>query len=883
MDETPTPPSDDANPSSRAAPHSRLSRSEWAIDAVRRRPLWGIVFLLALIVGVTLIVNRLPVPVPTASEDDPASKDEKGKDGKKKEAPKEPFTFGAFSIRPSESTRIEAGIKPGHWTAAALEARANFDDFRGELIADMHGTNGAIVDLDGVPFRLQAARPAILPKGQKKSLDVTLFDPIHHLGRQAAPRLMSRGGSEVWRTSEVVSPLPAQQYFFVVLARIQDDYRFLVSLDSVWAPSGTIEDRGQQAHYRVVLPKVDKSAPLPNHSIYWTSTAVLLWDGIDPKVLSDEQQQAIVDWLHWGGRVIVSGPESLELARDSFLAPYLPATPGDSWELDQTTLQALTTVTPKLNDEAKGLRVAQPWTGIHLLPASEETHVMISAADKQPLVVERRVGRGSTVVTAFRLAQRDLVNWPHYDALFNACLLHRPARQFERSPEDRIGVQWADRPIRERQVYSEERTNNGSYYDALDAERVSQLRYFSRDAGGIIKPTPQIPEDPFNPRRPRNMAGPITDPFADDSLVRTGPGVAAWNDESGVSKLARATLVEAAGIQIPNHRFVLTVLAAYLFVLVPLNWAVFRWLRRVELAWVAAPIIAVVFGVLVVKLAQLDIGFARSATEIAVLEVQGKYPRANLTRYCALYASLSSDYTVEFSDPAAVALPLAGGADVLTRQARDTVMLRRLPDPATGDPGVRLENLTVSSNSTGMLHSEEMFGVTGSFELTQSTDRTHFQLKNGTGLRLRAATVVIDNREAVWLDSIEPGETREFVFKNFAEEIPVINAGWSTAMQHQMKLGGLGEFAVNDTSSGETRLIAWTEDLLPGMTITPEAAQSQHATIIVAHLNYGPPRSIEVDASSRAAHPADAPTDIDRFQTLPETPSPTPFEELEKP
>ena len=56
----------------------------------------------------------------------------------------------------------------------------------------------------------------------------------------------------------------------------------------------------------------------------------------------------------------------------------------------------------------------------------------------------------------------------------------------------------------------------------------------------------------------------------------------------------------------------ITVLIGYLFVLVPLNWLLFRVLGRVELAWAAAPVIAVVCTGLVVWLAQLDIGFARS-------------------------------------------------------------------------------------------------------------------------------------------------------------------------------------------------------------------------------------------------------------------------------
>jgi hypothetical protein len=144
-------------------------------------------------------------------------------------------------------------------------------------------------------------------------------------------------------------------------------------------------------------------------------------------------------------------------------------------------------------------------------------------------------------------------------------------------------------------------------------------------------------------------------------------------------------------------------------------------------------------------------------------------------------------------------------------------------------------------------------------------------LKNGTSLRLRAATVVIGNEQGAWLDVIEPGETREFELNNLDEEAPRIHVGWGAALHHQMKLESLGRFAMDDTAAGETRLIAWTDDSLPGMTITPEAAQLQHATIIVAHLNYGPPQPIEIDVSSRAAYPRDTHLDVEHFNTLPET------------
>src|SRR5204863_9038441 len=166
---------------------------------------------------------------------------------------------------------------------------------------------------------------------------------------------------------------------------------------------------------------------------------------------------------------------------------------------------------------------------------------------------------------------------------------------------------------------------------------------------------------------------------------------------------ARQILTEAAGIEIPSADFVIKVLAIYLLVLVPLNWGVFWLLGKVEWAWIAAPLIALFGAGAVIRLAQLDIGFARSRTEVAVLEIQGGYERAHLTRYTALYSSLSSSYTLAFDDPSALALPFASGPrneGLLSITNYNDVSFRR-------DKDTSLAGVQVSSNSTGMVHSEQ--------------------------------------------------------------------------------------------------------------------------------------------------------------------------------
>src|SRR5262249_41547520 len=153
-------------------------------------------------------------------------------------------------------------------------------------------------------------------------------------------------------------------------------------------------------------------------------------------------------------------------------------------------------------------------------------------------------------------------------------------------------------------------------------------RQTSPPAEGTGQPLPSALASNFSPGR-RGFAQ-WQMQAEEDPVPLNGSGVAAWNDFSAVPTAARDTLREAAGILIPKSSFVVWTLAVYLFVLVPLNWAIFWLCGRVEWAWIAAGLIALCGVAAVVKLAQLDIGFARSQTELALLELHGGYPRGHL-------------------------------------------------------------------------------------------------------------------------------------------------------------------------------------------------------------------------------------------------------------
>jgi hypothetical protein len=239
-----------------------------------------------------------------------------------------------------------------------------------------------------------------------------------------------------------------------------------------------------------------------------------------------------------------------------------------------------------------------------------------------------------------------------------------------------------------------------------------------------------------------------------------GSGVAGWNDFNHPSQLARSALADAAGIVIPKANKVVVMLLVYLAVLVPLNWLVFRLIGRVEWAWVAAPIITIACTVAVIHYAELNVGFARSRTEIAVVEIQGEYPRAHVTRYTGVYTSLATAYDVEFDDPSSVIQPYPAHSRAELNDPDKPIFMRDISTVQfrRDDKQITLTGFDVSSNSTGMLHAEHMLDVGGGIAVRQ-IEGGRYELVNRTNLALKGAAVFSRDRTA-WIGDFESGVKR---------------------------------------------------------------------------------------------------------------------------
>jgi len=795
----------------------------------------------------------------TAAELKKEKEEEERRKKEEEERKKPDFELSALMARPrsglptDEQIRIGAPYKPGHWTPTTLAAKTNHFDFWGELELVLTDRGGKPLPLLGMPYQLSTSRPMALPKRQPKAFESVLYVPPQERQAWAACRLYSqRGHRLMWEVQQPLRGMPSYQYHFVVLAREPERYTYLTSLHTVRPPSDDFQRAAAAPYYRVAFLSTARRPALPTHATLWTAIAAVLWDDAQAESLDREQQRALLDWLHWGGHLVISGPASLDGLSDTFLASFLPATADGGrdvgaeelavlheWSSDTSAVPGVERTNQRVGRKRPRkvppppLEPVKPLSGVRLrlrdggrfLPGAGE------------LLAERRVGRGRIVVSAFPLSGRAVTSWSGWDELVNGFLLRRPARKYVRHAERDQGTNELIEPAN-----AKAQLDWADGTERLDADRITGLRYFVRDTG--------VPRTSYGADI---ASGQMTAYGMGETLP--GPGRAAWNDFNPVAQAARAALLEAARIEIPKRDFVVWVIAGYLVVLVPVNWLVFRLLGRVEWAWVAAPVIAVACTALVIHLARLDIGFARARTEVAVLELQGDYPRAYLTRYNALYTSLSESYDFAFDDRGALIQPLPE-PDVASPdqfQLKFGERYRRLRCER-GD-AVRLAAFAVSSNDRGFVHSEEFVELAGG--LTVDGDLAGgFQLINRTGLELKAAAVLwrdpIGNLHAAWLGRVAPDPDKPHPLRftpvdAHDEGTPpwraerrgsVLGPAGSRGELNLAKLAALAEDA-ESLGPGDMLLTAALDEPLPGMSVRPSSRQTRHAALVVAHLAYG--------------------------------------------
>lgn len=728
-------------------------------------------------------------------------------------------------------------VKANHWSTLSLEARSNDDDYIGLVQTEP-------IALLGMPREMIFRRDARLVKARRARISLQLMLP--RIPKEVSLELVRPGAiraDEVWQASLKVLE-PHQMLILVLTKGANDPYApwgRLQALQPSAFDQGDPITMDRLRYYRLVLPLEPEKPPLSPHPLTWAAISHVLWDGPAPEVLGSAQQQAMLDWLHWGGQLILIGgaAPSFSILRDSFLAPYLPADPtGEDVLLDRGALMPLAQAYPPPAPPLEADEMRAPTSSIEgfelfgrryrapepIRPASNRpvflagleprpgaSRIPLGESSDHTLGVEWRVGRGRVLMLALNPTDPALAAWPGLDTLVRRVILRRP-EDYRRTPP---------RP---------------PVFAPLSGPDLTWVRLLSRDLGA----TADRPEPYVAPRRHAGDGGTIALPGP-----RFGPGrwrprtpggapVAEWLDSSALPRLGRDLLEEASGITIPSSSFVLKVILAYLLALVPLNWLICRFVfGRREWAWLVAPALALGFAVGVERAAAYDMGYDIACDEIDLVEAFGGYPRAHVSRFASLYSTGRIRFSISYpNDPTALALPLDTGR-ALRGEDVATSAWQSYPVPA-------LDQFEVQPRSLSMFRAEQMISLSGPVSL--ATDDGPPRIINQTELELRDA-VVIDvgdpkGPKETPVGTIGPGATVELRPaperrgdphpKDMPDPEPFLRA-----------LRSYVEDRPEDR--GEIRLVARARALVGGQKLDPGPDRHRGWTAIVVHLRHRPP------------------------------------------
>ncbi|MGE3820801.1 MAG: hypothetical protein AB7I30_15415 [Isosphaeraceae bacterium] len=764
----------------------------------------------------------------------------KKKVGKEKSLP--PLELFRSQVAPFD---ILPYVKANHWSTLSLDLRSNYEDYAGTL-------QTSPVPLLGLPQEIVYLRDARLLKTQRSRLGLQILlpripkDVVLELGRPDAIR-----ADELWQAN--MRPLEPHQMLILFLTKEPSDSFALWNRYQALYPRnadrGDLQALERLRYYRLVLPMEPDRPPVSPHPLTWSTTSHVIWDGMPADNLNPAQQQAMIDWLHWGGQLILNGGAGapFNVLKDSFIGAYLPAdASGENALLTESDLlplsQAYRPLVPprgtNLDDEnlidvpepiqrlTDGYAAAVPIRPAAtrpvflngLSPHEGAVPIPLGESGERQVGVEWRVGRGRVLMLAIDLNDPAIASWPGIDTFVRRVVLRRPEDSRLSAPPFNRGFPSSTR-------------------GALPGPDLTWFRILSRDLHvpeiGRTQSQVQLKEDQAVYRR-RALPPDLVN---DLDVQSPQTAVAEWFDDASLPRFCVRRLEEASGIKIPSSAFVLKVILAYVLLLVPLNWLICRYvLGRREFAWLVVPLLSLGFAVGVERAAAYDMGYDSAVDEIDVVEIHGGYPRAHVSRFLSLYSTGRTRFQLSYpNEPTALALPLDNGRSLRGEDVSRTVW-RSYPVPT-------LEDYLVQPRSLAFVRAEHLSTIDGAIRL--ESEEGSRRVVNASNLELRDA-VLIDHgaggpRHAIRLGTIPRGGT---VSLDEPPDPGTPPADLSPDFDPEALLSILRNYHEDrPENSGEIRLVAWAPGNVEGQLIEPPVDRRRGFMAIVVHLKTGDPPS----------------------------------------
>lgn len=282
-------------------------------------------------------------------------------------------------------------VRPGDWTFIEVELRYQGSaPFEGQLRVEQLDRDGDVV--------ISAQDVALAPSGDWRPYQVYFVhssasspDPVHlklYNNQGHLTEMTTDTGTVV---SELVSDAPT---------RIDTDEILILDLSqprklphAAMLASTSAQRNGSWMNTRLVRALAPRE--LPSRWLGLSGVDAIIWDDADPSMLSQQQVDALMEWIKMGGRILITSGKNWQNLSRSPLAAVLPVTITGSAERNEA-LEFLDIV----NDEQYNGRLSKTYFRDPILRCQMAAHpeaIKIPAKDEgnQQIAYRNLFGRGT--------------------------------------------------------------------------------------------------------------------------------------------------------------------------------------------------------------------------------------------------------------------------------------------------------------------------------------------------------------------------------------------------------------------------------------------------------------------------------------------------------
>ncbi len=210
--------------------------------------------------------------------------------------------------------------------------------------------------------------------------------------------------------------------------------------------------------------------------------------------------------------------------------------------------------------------------------------------------------------------------------------------------------------------------------------------------------------------------------------------------------------------ELPSAWFIAGFLGLYIILVVPLNYLVFRRLKRLEWAWLMVPVWAIIFSVAAYYIGAIYQRGAVSYTELSVIETFPESTHGRSTSYMSIYSPVRSWYNVKFANRDVfplVVTEMNTESTALSVSPVDSLSVQYGPDTTV------IEDVLIhhwSQRVVKAAHNTEM-GKGLKIDLRWEGSRLRGEIANQTPYTIRRPTLYVMDRRYNLGRRLESGDT----------------------------------------------------------------------------------------------------------------------------